>query len=190
MPVFLCFCVIDIIPLDQGIFISHPVIHSILRIQFTFCFGFFAPPLLLFSNLSHHSPPPLTKSIQPSTMAYHALDQKDSQEDTVILLGCSSTSSTVFKGVDDINDSQHQERQLATPRNLVSMADALEWLQNYEEIARANNWSSRAKLNIVAIYLQYLVVQIHSSAISNLFHTCIWKMFNSSSESLKNNNKT
>lgn len=139
--------------LDEGIFISHPVIHSILRIQFTFCFGFFVPPLLLFSNLSHHSPPPLTKSIQPSTMAYHALDQNDSQEDTVILLGCSSTSSTVFKGVDDINDSQHQERQLATPRNLVSVADGLEWLQNYEEIARANNWSSRAKLNIVTIYL-------------------------------------
>lgn len=45
-----------------------------------------------------------------------------------------------------------QERQLVTPVKFVGdRAD--DWIEYFEEIARANNWSSRAKLDIVAIYL-------------------------------------
>ncbi|OAQ22275.1 hypothetical protein K457DRAFT_131391 [Linnemannia elongata AG-77] len=87
-------------------------------------------------------------------MAYHALYQDDTQDDTITLLERCSTSSTVLNKVNDVEDNQHQERQLATPQKLVSVNEGLEWLQDFEEIARANNWSSRAKLDIIPVYLQ------------------------------------
>jgi hypothetical protein len=86
-------------------------------------------------------------------MAYYALCQNDAQDDTITLIERCSTSSTVLNKVNDVEDDQHQERQLATPQKLRSIGNGLEWLQDFEEIARANNWTSRAKLDIIPIYL-------------------------------------
>ncbi|KAK3832327.1 MAG: hypothetical protein J3R72DRAFT_454159 [Linnemannia gamsii] len=87
-------------------------------------------------------------------MEYHALHQDDTQDDTITLLERPSSSFAMSKNVNDIEDSQHQERQLATPRKLINLGGTLEWLQDFEEIARANNWSSRAKLDIIPIYME------------------------------------
>ncbi|KAF9960326.1 hypothetical protein BGZ72_007267 [Mortierella alpina] len=50
----------------------------------------------------------------------------------------------------------HQERQLATPKEFWGNNydhEGAEWIQRFEEIARANNWRPKAKLDIVPIYL-------------------------------------
>jgi hypothetical protein len=87
-------------------------------------------------------------------MAHHALYQDDIHDDTITLLERCSTSSAVLNQLNDVEDNQHQERQLATPKKLNYIENSLEWLQDFEEIARANNWSSRAKLDIIPIYLE------------------------------------
>ncbi|KAG0018992.1 hypothetical protein BGZ82_000275 [Podila clonocystis] len=98
-------------------------------------------------------------------MAYYAQDHYDTEADTITLLQRSSTSSSGFKKVIDSEDDcgktctgrsccRHQERQLATPRKFSVYDDCATWMQDFEEIARANNWSPRAKLDIIPIYLE------------------------------------
>ncbi|KAG9319356.1 hypothetical protein KVV02_004908 [Mortierella alpina] len=98
-------------------------------------------------------------------MNYYAQDHYDTEADTTTLLQRSSTSSSVFKRViDGENDDgktctgrsccRHQERQIATPRTFSANDDCVDWLQDFEEIARANNWSSKVKLDIIPVYLE------------------------------------
>ncbi|KAG9327141.1 hypothetical protein KVV02_000857 [Mortierella alpina] len=101
-------------------------------------------------------------------MAYNALDTHDVEMDTATLLQRSSFSSSVFHDNSAQNKAQfddyktchsraccsRQERQLTTPTPFFIGICAAEWMQDFEEIARANNWSSQAKLDIVPIYLK------------------------------------
>ncbi|KAG0284550.1 hypothetical protein BGZ96_011077 [Linnemannia gamsii] len=103
-------------------------------------------------------------------MAYHALESSDTEADAITLRQRSSMSSVYvnasnFKANGNTDDdgmtcaSQscylHQERQLATPTIFrAASIDGFEWMQDFEEIARANNWSPKAKLDIVPIYLK------------------------------------
>src|SRR4051794_10761818 len=47
------------------------------------------------------------------------------------------------------------ERHLVTPSHIYTQQlNPSEWLEMFEEVARANNWSARSKLDIVPVYLQ------------------------------------
>ncbi|KAG0203868.1 hypothetical protein BGX33_008843, partial [Mortierella sp. NVP41] len=54
---------------------------------------------------------------------------------------------------EECHPSCKHERQLATPTSFWPALDPKHWLQTYEEIARANNWGSKARLDIVCVYL-------------------------------------
>lgn len=100
-------------------------------------------------------------------MSYHALESCDADGESVNLRQRSSVfnnNASNFKVNADTDDggmtcaSQpccvHQERQLATPKEFWgNRSDGVEWIQCFEEIAQANNWSSKAKLDIAPIYL-------------------------------------
>ncbi|KAF9958980.1 hypothetical protein BGZ72_010512 [Mortierella alpina] len=109
-------------------------------------------------------------------MTYNTRDTYELEEDTATLLQRSSFSPSEFnnnsvqnklrfveRGDDQSQDyhtcsSQvccgHHERKLMTPTPF-SLGDCgAEWMQDFEEIARANNWNCQAKQDIVPIYLK------------------------------------
>jgi hypothetical protein len=101
-------------------------------------------------------------------MSYHAFESCDADGESVNLHQRSFTSSVFnnasnFKVNEDTDGGMtcasqpccvHQERQLATPTQFWgNCSDGVEWIQCFEEIAQANNWSPKAKLDIVPIYL-------------------------------------
>ncbi|KAG0047048.1 hypothetical protein BGZ83_007791 [Gryganskiella cystojenkinii] len=99
-------------------------------------------------------------------MAFYAQDLHDTEADTTTLLQRSSTSSSAFRKVidsedDNCNTCSHraccrfQERQLATPTRFSGLGGSsycVEWMQDFEEVAQANNWGSRARLDIIPVY--------------------------------------
>lgn len=107
--------------------------------------------------------------IQATILLFHALESCNADGESVNLRQRSFTSSVFnnasnFKVNEDTDDggmtcaSQpccvHQERQLATPKEFWgNYSDGDEWIKCFEEIARANNWSPKAKLDIAPIYL-------------------------------------
>ncbi|KAF9277225.1 hypothetical protein BGZ68_009457, partial [Mortierella alpina] len=105
-------------------------------------------------------------------MTYNPQDTQDLESDTATLLQIPSYTSSVLYDKnaqdsyhltheeDDCNNCQsrhccsYRERHLATPTPFTVDNCGAEWMQDFEEIARANNWCSKAKLDIVPIYLQ------------------------------------
>ncbi|KAG0051004.1 hypothetical protein BGZ83_004221 [Gryganskiella cystojenkinii] len=97
-------------------------------------------------------------------MAFYAQDNHETDADTDTLLQCSSTSSSLSCKVIDSEDDGYKTcsgraccslkgRQLATPLTFFAHDDVADWMQTFEEIARANNWNSSDKLDIIPIYM-------------------------------------
>ncbi|KAF9167033.1 hypothetical protein DFQ26_006051 [Actinomortierella ambigua] len=50
--------------------------------------------------------------------------------------------------------SFRQERNLATPKDFWPYLSGAVWMEDFEEIAQANNWSQQARLDIIPLYLK------------------------------------
>ncbi|KAG0043501.1 hypothetical protein BGZ83_011333 [Gryganskiella cystojenkinii] len=102
-------------------------------------------------------------------MAFHTQGHYDTKADTTALLQQPFRSPLLEKGNDSDDDSSTnftgrvcRMRQFATPSRFFAIGDSFsfgldssdsaEWMHEFEQIARANNWSSRCKLEVIPIY--------------------------------------
>ncbi|KAG0256705.1 hypothetical protein DFQ27_005537 [Actinomortierella ambigua] len=52
--------------------------------------------------------------------------------------------------------SLHQERRLSTPCKFALSLDCKQWIEDFEEIARANNWQRQTWMDILPVFLEGL----------------------------------